>query len=283
MKQIKILLLILFLTIPSQAFAFTGNVEINCDKAGMSVNEATHCTILGHAADGIVTGFEAVLTFSNDLEVTNFALTNNFLSDGNDDVTSGYEISAPANDLSGDFDIATFDLTLAEGATSSSQEVSLSSIVYYYDLVTTYEINNPVTVEFADFINMNDYQIDNVKNIIYGLSPSTVGVFKNSISTNATLKVFNGSNVEQDNNAALATGHLFKVSFPSHNIDYKISILGDVLGNGTVTVDDAKRIALHIIDGNVINGDEYLMAADFDGNNVIKMNDAIRLLKSIQN
>lgn len=112
---------------------------------------------------------------------------------------------------------------------------------------------------------------------------STVGVFKNSISTNATLKVFNGSNVEQDNNAALATGHLFKVSFLSHNIDYKISILGDVLGNGTVTIDDAKRIALHIIDGNVINGDEYLMAADFDGNNVIKMNDAIRLLKSIQN
>lgn len=112
---------------------------------------------------------------------------------------------------------------------------------------------------------------------------STIGVFKNSISTNATLKVFNSSNVEQDNNAALATGHLFKVSFPSHNIDYKISILGDVIGNGTVTIDDAKRIALHIIDGNVINGDEYLMAADFDGNNIIKMNDAIRLLKSIQN
>ena len=62
-------------------------------------------------------------------------------------------------------------------------------------------------------------------------------------------------------------------------IDYTLSVRGDVLGNGEVSKDGAKKIARHILNNNTITGDEYLLAADYDGNGFIKLNDIVKMVK----
>ena len=59
---------------------------------------------------------------------------------------------------------------------------------------------------------------------------------------------------------------------------YILSVNGDVLGEGTVSMDGAKKIASHIIDGNVLISQEYLLAADYDGDGTIRMNDVMKML-----
>lgn len=56
--------------------------------------------------------------------------------------------------------------------------------------------------------------------------------------------------------------------------EYKISVLGDVLWEGTISVEGSKKIAKEIIDKNVLK-DEFLLSADYNADGTIKMNDNI--------
>ena len=80
----------------------------------------------------------------------------------------------------------------------------------------------------------------------------------------------------------LKTGYIVKTIFGAESdspLIYKVSIKGDTLGTGVASIKSAKNIAHHIIDGNIITGNEYLYAADYDNNDKIKMNDVVKLLK----
>lgn len=288
MRKIKLIILITILFMPYKIYALNGSLAINCNDNGLYQDRATTCTITG-STDEIITGLDVTFNLGEDIEVSSFQLSSEWASVFTvGTVTDGTKINAVAEadnnfDLVGDFTLATFNVALKEGATSSNQEISLSSIAFMDAAVHSVSISGEVIWEFEDFITMDQYQKDTNKMIIYGLAPMTVGVFKSNVSTNAILSVLDNQNNALADTNSLATGQTFRVSFLNNNTSYKISILGDVLGDGQVTKNDAKRIALHIIDGNVITGDEYLMAADYDGNNVIKMNDVVHLMKSMEN
>ena len=76
----------------------------------------------------------------------------------------------------------------------------------------------------------------------------------------------------------LKTGMEYKSKYRS----YKIVLMGDVTGDGSVKMNDIMKIANHLIDGNTLQ-DEYLYAADVmtDGN--IKMNDLMKIATTIVN
>ncbi len=46
-----------------------------------------------------------------------------------------------------------------------------------------------------------------------------------------------------------------------------------------IDIGKTKKIAKHIVDGNVITEEKYLLSADYNGNDEIKMNDVVQLLK----
>ena len=286
MRKLKLFIFITLLMIPLNIYALEASLSIECESPGLYQDKVTNCTIKGHS-DGIVTGLETIFNYDEDLEISEFKITSAWDSMfGLDDITSGVKIEAVANaqnDVSGDFEVATFSVSMKEEATSLKQVISLNSIIFYDEDIKKVSLEDEVKVEFEDYIDLDNYQIDDTKMIIYGLTPMNIGTFKSSIATNALLRIMDKNNELVDDENQLATGHLFRVSFKDRNIDYKISILGDVLGDGRVSKEDAKRIAMHIIDGDVITDDEYLMAADYDANSVIKMNDVVRLLKSIEN
>ena len=63
--------------------------------------------------------------------------------------------------------------------------------------------------------------------------------------------------------------------------EYSLSLTGDILGEGNISIDGVKQAAKHIIDGNVLI-DEYLLSADYDGDGVVKMNDVMKMLSVIK-
>ena len=102
--------------------------------------------------------------------------------------------------------------------------------------------------------------------------------FKSKIDTNVNYEIIDISGNVMTNEI-LKTGYKLKLAFSVEPMEYILSIKGDVLGEGTITEDGGKLIAKHIIDGNVIKGDAYLDAADYNSDGSIKMNDVIRMLK----
>ena len=284
MRKIKLALLITILIIPFRVHALEASLEISCNTTGLYTGEDTTCTILGHS-DGEVTGLEFTINYDgDDVEIGSFTLSNEWdslFSVGT--ITPQTQIGAVAdasgeNQITGDFTVGTFTVSLKTTAESSEQEISLSAISFYDENVTKTTLTNPVTIQFADFFSADDFEVDSSKMVIYRIPLLTVGTFKSAIITNAILNVYDFSNELLDDFANLATGQLFRVSFKGHNTDYKVSVIGDANGDGAIDDDDARRIALHIIGSDTFTEDEYLMAADYDNNTEIKMNDVMRLL-----
>ena len=86
------------------------------------------------------------------------------------------------------------------------------------------------------------------------------------------------------NDTRVKTGS-FEIKFRNSNdtINLLLSVSGDVEGIGEITKNGASRVAKHIIDKNVISDDIYLIAADYNQDDQIKMNDVIKMLSDIDN
>ena len=135
-----------------------------------------------------------------------------------------------------------------------------------------------------EYIDIVDYEMDDNELIVSRIDIGTsIDIFNGKIDANIAqgYEIF-----DKDDNAigdrVLRTGDKLRVRFSVEPIDYILSVKGDVLGTGNPGIEDGKLIAKHIIDGNVINGGEYLLAADYDGDGNIKMNDVVRMLKERQ-
>lgn len=289
MKQLKALLICsLFLLLPRSVYALEGELSITCDSQGLYKTEDTNCTISG-TTDEVVTGLEGVLAFSEDVEISNFTFTSDWLSmTAISTVTSGVTIEAIASaeqgheDINGDFTLATFKARLNEEATSYSQEITISSIKFYDANVNTVIIEDDATITFEDFMEISDYTVDEDKEVIYRLRPMTVGAFKQNIVTNVFYGIYDAEDNLIEDAMALKTGYFFRTTLMNVNYNYKISVLGDVLGEGHSSTNGARTIARHIIDGNVLSGDEVLLSADINDDKTIKMNDVMRMLSEIE-
>ena len=141
-------------------------------------------------------------------------------------------------------------------------------------------INNELTVA-------QDYIVDENRMILYRVgSNQSAGNFMDGINTNARLNILDRHRSLVNNSQKICTGYILRIIHdddPDNPTDYKISIPGDVLGTGNPSVDNAKEISHHIVDKNVLTGDEYLMAADYDGDGHIKMNDVTKMIYDMSN
>ena len=136
-------------------------------------------------------------------------------------------------------------------------------------------------------INVDGYQHNDAKKLIHGIDGGvTKSVLVSKIDTNGTVSILDKNMNVIDDERKICTGYTLRVVFESdvdHPFDYKLSVRGDVLVTGELSLENGKMIARHIIDKNFISGEEYLMAADYDGNGLIKMNDVIKMLRDMYN
>ena len=77
--------------------------------------------------------------------------------------------------------------------------------------------------------------------------------------------------------SVIGTGSKLKITLSNRDVEYTLSVKGDVTGNGQAKMADVMKIATHIIEGNVIEGEAFERAADITGDGKIKMNDVMKL------
>lgn len=142
----------------------------------------------------------------------------------------------------------------------------------------------------ANYLNNNDnsklairdYNLNNSTGVLKILSGSTVANVSNKIDYNGTFNFIDNNGVSLSDDSSLKTGSILRTKFMNRITNYKIAVNGDVFGTGKIENAGIRRVVNHIIDGNVITGDEYLSAADYNNDNIIKMNDVMKMALSIK-
>lgn len=158
------------------------------------------------------------------------------------------------------------------------QSNNLLLVKYNNNIIDSYHLGIDEDIAFAQ-----DYIIDEERMILYKVDSSlSVNEFLSKIETTGTTNVLDINN--NPVNDKLCTGYTLKITFeddPDNLVEYKLSVRGDVLGTGELSIDNGKMIAKHIINKNAIKGEEYLLAADYNGDGAIKMNDVMMILNNM--
>ena len=158
---------------------------------------------------------------------------------------------------------------ITEGTISEGMIVK----IYYGDeVIDKYEVTNEY-LEFDESLN-----IDNEIGIIEKL-PRNLKLkdFISLINTSGSIEIRNNNNELLSDDSIIGTGSKLKITLSKRTVEYTLSVRGDVTGNGQAKMADVMKIATHIIEGNVIEGEAFERAADITGDGKIKMNDVMKL------
>lgn len=188
-------------------------------------------------------------------------------------------------DLNGDMVINEEDIKFLEDIIKSEGEKDIKydyngdEIVDNEDL-DIYKVCYQKYHDLSFNINSDVIKYDEVNNIISRiLLGTTVEELKGVIVADKTIEVRDKADNIMSDTDIIKTGDMLIIKNSSGNSKkYILSVNGDVLGDGTVSMDGAKKIASHIIDGNVLISQEYLLAADYDGDEMIRMNDVMKMI-----
>lgn len=139
-------------------------------------------------------------------------------------------------------------------------------------------IENSLQVTFSDDLVVND-EISAVGKISAG---TTYLELRNKIATNGNILFKNKDNQELVDNSIIKTGDKLVVSLDNQELVYTLLVYGDVTGDGVVDILDAREITKYIV-GNSNIGDINILAGDLKYDDLIKMNDVMKIIKSINN
>lgn len=171
------------------------------------------------------------------------------------------------------------DIIKSEGEKDIKYDYNGDEIVDNEDL-DIYKVCYQKYHDLSFNINSDVIKYDEENNIISRiLLGTTVEELKGVIVTDKTIEVRDKADNIMNDTDIIKTGDKLIIKNSSGNSKkYILSVNGDVLGDGAVSMDGAKKIASHIIDGNVLISQEYLLAADYDGDKIIRMNDVMKMI-----
>ncbi len=180
------------------------------------------------------------------------------------------------------------DGTLISSVEGYTNEIGNWVVTEDITLYAQFEGDDEEPTEYiVDFTNLTDFGIDNGILILPRMNSDSL---ISDVVSNGDLSIVDKKDnilVDKKDNILtdsikLRTGYKLRATFTTRVIEYKISILGDVLSTGELSRDNAKEIAKHVIDKNVLKEREYLLAADYNKDEKIKMNDVMKILRDMK-
>ena len=155
-------------------------------------------------------------------------------------------------------------------ALSFSDNVPVITLIDYSELIDI-EKKSDITVSTA--ILSSTYKINNKTCVISNIkNGTTVAKFKKNINFNEyNIKFLRYDNKELTS-GNVGTGTTVMIFNDKESFDYKLSVIGDVTGEGNVNTRDMKVIAKHILGTQTLKN-EYLLSADIDNNGIIDIVD----------
>ncbi len=133
-------------------------------------------------------------------------------------------------------------------------------VLYSGETLETYTISS----DYLEFVG--DTNPDENKFIEFALETGkTINDLLDDVNTSGTKKIVDKNNSEKKS-GNLATGDKLVVTLTEGTVEYTIIVMGDVNGDGSVSVADARITLRHIIKSNYITDENYIKAANVDGN-----------------
>ena len=137
-------------------------------------------------------------------------------------------------------------------------------------------------IEGDNYVNINAFSIDNLNRIIYGIP---VGIsfteLLDAVDTNGEKAIYSAAGELLEEDDTLYTTDILKIDFDEdETYEFRISVIGDVLGEGEITSDGINAIARYVIDQNGFD-EVSLLSADYNNDGSIKMNDVMEILFDI--
>lgn len=139
------------------------------------------------------------------------------------------------------------------------------------------------TTSISDIISNLSVKVSG--SVIYNISPNTnAGTLINSInkySAGTTVTINESNGVGVGSGSTLKTGQTIKMITPSgESKSFVISIIGDVSGDGEVTILDLLKVQKHLLGSSKLSS-EYLISGDTNGDAEVTILDLLRVQKYI--
>lgn len=128
----------------------------------------------------------------------------------------------------------------------------------------------------------NDLIIDDNKKIIKRLTlGTTYNGFKDNFDTNGEITIISNGNTVTEFNDIIKTGDIIRITLSDSVIEYKLSVLGDMTGNGIVKINDVNML-YKLLKGRLEDNDLYFCSGDINNDGVIKINEVNMLYKYLK-
>lgn len=147
-----------------------------------------------------------------------------------------------------------------------------------------YVINENITLyaKWETDINITSdvFDIDLNNKIISDINLNTTfDELVNQIVTNDFNITFLDNNKNELNgNEKIKTGYIVRFG---DDVEYRLSVLGDVNGDGIKNINDVIKVAKYLTNNNELEKLEYINAADVNSDKKVNINDVIKLAKSL--
>ena len=128
-NKLFMLLLIITLLLPMEIKADTASISVLCTPQKVARGNQIQCTLSGNA-DFDVSKIEIPYSLDSGLTVNGFTVADTTKMTGNNADGGKIEVSLNTN-VTGNFTIGTFNLTVSSEATSGSKEIKFNNIIFY--------------------------------------------------------------------------------------------------------------------------------------------------------
>lgn len=286
----------------------TINLSINCPMTDTS-SGTIQCNIVLNSTANSINGIKANYLFSEGIGYVGFESSKSSCQNENQCIVEATEngfVVGDVNGFSATETIGTLTLSLpSELVEGSSYTITLNNIELststfeniddYPNLSATITVgyNQPPSedISFDESLTVNEvYRI--IERLI-SKEPITSSTYmtyddlrnKITINSSATFGVFDSQGNIINTNSKVRTNDVIKISFGGTVYSYKISVLGDLNGDGEITINDVTRLYYHIKNVETITDPALLAAGDIikDGNyNINELTLLYYFLKGVQ-
>lgn len=124
-KILLLFLIIISIILPSKVFALEGSVNLSCDNIKLKAGAQTTCNISYTVSSGTLNGFQTNVSLSSNLEL--ISSSKNSIWEGSADNGNFYLYTD--NSKTGSVSLGSFVVKAKEGATGSSENITLTNVV----------------------------------------------------------------------------------------------------------------------------------------------------------
>lgn len=208
------------------------------------------------------------------INIVNFQI-NNYLIDGKIYLNSGLTYSQLLDKIV----LNNVNVTVTD---QNNQVIKSGQIKEGYKLNVYYSINQNQLLESYDvvleYLSFSDkLVIDSTNKIIKKINPNTTyGDIMKLIETNGNMTLIKSDGNQANSSEIVKTGDTIKINTGSEETTYTISVLGDLNGDGQITINDVAKLYGYI--KNKITLDETTMSAgELTDDGSINVNDVAKL------